>query len=222
MRVFIGLDPRAPVAFNVLQWSIQRRASQMVQVMPLILPQLPITRKGLTHFTYTRYLAPYLCGYRGKSVFMDSDMLVLGDIAELFSIEFDEPVAVVKGEHRFEWPSLMVFNNEQCEVLTPDYINDENNHPQSFDWASDVGELPSEWNHCVGYDEPRNDAKLVHFTMGIPKYPECRGSEYADAWRREYDSMTGSVSWFELMGNSVHAKKVLTSLDENVKRFMEA
>jgi hypothetical protein len=58
--------------------------------------------------------------------------------------------------------------------------------------------------------------------MGIPKYPECRGSEYAAEWHREYDSMTGSVSWFELMGNSVHAQKILATLDENVKRFMGA
>lgn len=219
MRVFVGLDPRAPVAYNVLQWSIHRRASRVVQIVPLILPQLPIKRKGLTHFTYSRYICPFLCGYQGKSVFMDSDMLMLADIGELLSLEFKEPVAVVQGPQKFEWPSLMVFNNEQCTELTPEYIDNEDNHPQTFDWAGEVGSLPSEWNHCVGYDEPRDDAKLVHFTMGIPQFPECRDSEYSEEWTHEYESMTGAVSWYELMGNSVHAKHVLSHLDTNTSAF---
>lgn len=219
MRVFIGLDPRAPVAYNVLQWSIHRRASRMVQVVPLILPQLPLTRKGLTHFTYSRYLCPHLCGYQGKSVFMDSDMLMLADIDDLFQIEFDEPLAVVKGGQRFEWPSMMVFNNEQCRDLTPEFINDEENQPQSFEWADGVYALPSEWNHCVGYDDANAEAKLIHFTMGIPKFPECRQSEFAREWFDEYESMTGAVSWHELMGNSVHAKHVLATLNQNTTQF---
>ena len=36
-----------------------------------------------TEFTYTRFLVPYLCGYQGKAIFIDCDMLCLGDIAEL-------------------------------------------------------------------------------------------------------------------------------------------
>jgi hypothetical protein len=217
MRIFIGIDPRAAVAYNVLQWSIIRRASKPVQIVPLVLGQLPLTRKGLTHFTYSRYLAPWLCNYQGISVFMDSDMLVLGDVYDLKEYA-DAAVSVVKGKERFEWPSMMVFNNEKCGELTPDFINDENNHPQNFEWADEVGELPGEWNHCVGYDEPC-DAKLVHFTMGIPHFPECRLSEYADVWKEEYASMIGASSWFELMGNSVHAKHVLSHLQQNMANF---
>lgn len=217
MRIFIGVDPRSPVSYNVLQWSIIRRASKPAQIIPLVLPQLPITRQGLTHFTYSRYLAPYLCSYRGKSLFMDSDMLMLGDVAELFELS-DAPVAVVKSEQRFEWSSLMLFNNEKCTALTPEYINEETSQPGNFTWAAEVGELPAEWNHCVGYDEPKA-AKLVHFTMGIPKFPECRQSEYAAEWHAEYESMTGTVSWYELMGESVHAKHVIERLNQNTAEF---
>lgn len=209
MRVFIGVDPRQPVAFNVLQWSIIRRASKPVQIIPLVLPQLPITRRGLTDFTFSRYLPPFLCGFKGKSVFMDADMLVLGDVHELAG--YDAAVSVVKGPHKFEWPSLMVFNNEKCTTLTPDWINDEANQPQTLSWASEIGELPPEWNHCVGYDEPK-PAKLVHYTQGIPFFPEMRGTEYAAEWWAEHESMHFSVSWLELMGKSVHAERVLQRL----------
>ena len=31
-----------------------------------------------------------------------------------------------------------------------------------------IGELPARWNHLVGYDAPRADAALVHYTLGGP------------------------------------------------------
>ena len=83
IRIFIGLDPRQPVAYHVLCHSILRRASQPVSITPLMLHSLPIERTGLTEFTFTRFLVPWLCDYRGVGIFMDSDMLVLGDVAGL-------------------------------------------------------------------------------------------------------------------------------------------
>src|SRR5690606_14692 len=44
---------------------------------------LPYT--GCTGFTNLRYIIPELCGYRGYAIYLDVDMLVLADIAELWS-----------------------------------------------------------------------------------------------------------------------------------------
>ena len=158
-----------------------------------------------------------MCGYKGDAVFMDADMLLLGDLAELFELgrEQDAAVSVVKNKQRFEWPSMMYFNNEKCTRLTTTYINDENETPQSFDWADEVGELPPEWNFCVGYDEPTEELpKLVHYTMGIPHFAETRYWPYTQEWWEIYNHMTMNCSWIELMGRSVHAEKVLTQLQE--------
>ena len=76
LNVFIGYDPRQPVAYNVLQHSIVRHASEPVAITPLILKQLPIERRGLTEFTFSRFLVPYLCGFKGMAVFLDADMVV--------------------------------------------------------------------------------------------------------------------------------------------------
>lgn len=209
MRVFIGIDPRQPIAYNVLRWSIERRAHKPVQVIPLILPQLPITRRGLTDFTYSRYLPPFLCGYKGVSVFMDADMLCLGNVHELAGyVDGSSDVYVVKNKERFEWPSLMVFDNEKCSTLTPEFVDDPQHNMFDFGWADSIGELPPEWNHCVGYDEPK-EAKLVHYTMGIPHFEETRDCEYSKEWWDEYHSMTRGCSWLALMAKSVHAKKIL-------------
>ena len=220
LNVFIGVDPRQPVAYHVLCSSIQRRSSKPVAFIPLLIDQLPITRKGLTDFTFARYLVPWLCGYHGKAVFLDSDMLVLGDIAELFDDKYDSAVSVVPfgGSLQFERPSVMVFNCDMCGDLTPSYIDNHQSSPQSFEWALSIGRLPLEWNYLVGYSAPMADVKLIHYTQGVPGYLECRMCEYADDWFAEKEAMNSHVSWLEIMGESVHAQPVLNRL----KRVMNA
>jgi len=61
-----------------------------------------------------------------------------------------------------------------------------------FKWLGDdglIGELPARWNHLVGYDAPRRDAALVHYTIGGPWFDPYRDCEYAEEWRRERESM---------------------------------
>ena len=74
LRVFIGYDDRQPVAYNVLQFSIATRSSRPVTITPLIINQLPIKRTGLTPFTFSRFLVPWLCDYQGTALFLDIDM----------------------------------------------------------------------------------------------------------------------------------------------------
>lgn len=180
---------------------------------PLLIEQLPIDRRGLTSFSFTRYLVPWLNRYQGHALFLDSDMLCLGDIAELLEHCDETPLKVVKNKQKFEWPSLMLFNCEACDTLTPERVDDPKAAPELLKWADSIGDLPAEWNHCVGYDEPLENAKLVHFTQGIPFFAECRDVEYAKAWRDEFQAVTGAtVSWLELMGPSRHLQPVLDRL----------
>lgn len=146
--------------------------------------------------------------FRGPALFLDADILCLSDIAELFALnDYSKAVQVSQNKLRFEWPSVMLFNCDKCWKLTPETIDNEDFKPQALEWGS-VGDLPSEWNHLVGYDEPK-PAKLIHFTQGIPLFPEVRDCEYSKEWILEANKANSSVSWKELMGNSVHAKPVL-------------
>lgn len=213
IRIFIGFDERQPVAFQVLAHSIYRRSSVPVSITPLVLSTLPIKRRGLTDFTYSRYLVPWLCDYKGSAIFMDADMLCLGDIAEIEQHnDKKSSVLLVKNPKRFEWPSFMLFNNEFCEKLTPEYIEDVRNMPQKFDWANNIGDLPMTWNHIVGYDAPDPGAKLVHYTAGIPCWPETKDCELSVEWNQEAWRSTSTVTWQELMGNSVHVDIVQRGL----------
>lgn len=209
LKVFIGYDPRQPLAYNVLQHSIVKNSSVPVSITPLILSQLPLRRRGLTEFTYSRFLVPWLCGFSGRAVFMDADMVVTGDIKELFDAADPlNAVSVMMEQPKFEWASMMVFSCGSCLRLTPEFVDDEKNNLFDLAWANYVGAVPPEWNHCVRYAEPKA-ANLYHYTMGLPCWPETAGADEDAAWVQAYEEMQRTVSWRELMGNSVHAKETM-------------
>ncbi len=217
MRVFIGYDGREAVAFNVLAHSIQARASMPVAITPLRLSQLGgvFDRKRhplqSTDFSFTRFLTPYLSGYAGWSLFMDCDMLVLDDIARLWALRDDRyAVMVVKHAHmpteqrkfldepqsKYEkknWSSVMLFNNARCGFLKPEYVNTASGlELHQFKWLGNdelIGALPFRWNHLVGYDAPRDDAAVVHYTLGGPYFAEYGDCEYSRHWFAERKAM---------------------------------
>lgn len=138
-------------------------------------------------------------------------MIVTGDVCELMDeASAIQAVSVVKDQPEFEWPSMMVFSNTCCKKLTPEYVDDSSNALFDFAWASSIGDIPSEWNHCVGYQEAK-DAKLYHYTQGIPCWPETRGLE-DKPWHDTFSEANSTVKWSELMGNSIHAKPVMERL----------
>ena len=209
LKVFIGVDRRQPLAYNVARNSVERHAKSRVQVEPLRIDWLPITRQGLTEFTFSRYLVPWLMGYKGQAVFLDGDMVVKIDITRILDdLDPLAAVSIVKSRQRFEWPSLMVFNcaHPLCAVLTPEFVESPANSPHTLEWAADAtGTLDPSWNYCVGYDTTGADtAKIIHFTAGIPCWPETKQCGMAGAWREELSKALYTVSWEELMGRSVH------------------
>lgn len=215
-RIFIGYDPRQPVSYTVLQHSITKYARTPVAISPIVLPTLPLTRVGLTPFTFSRFLVPWLCDFEGYALFLDIDMLVLADIGLLFAdADPDCAVMVSKNKLRFEWTSVVLFNcaHPDCRKLTPEYVQTAPGL-HKLEWTSDAGDLSPEWNHLVGYDEPRPDAKLVHFTQGVPCFPETAKSEYGDTWNKHAQEAMSSLPWAQLMGNSVHAAPVYERLSK--------
>jgi len=217
IQVYIGFDGREAVAFNVLAYSIHRRASAPVSIAPLMLSQMKSVFQRERHplqstdFSFSRFLTPHLSGYHGWSLFMDCDMLMLDDIARLWALRDERyAVMVVKHQHvpkeetkflnepqtRYEkknWSSVMLFNNARCTALTPDYVNNASGlELHQFKWLGDdslIGGLPPRWNHLVGYDTPRPDAALVHYTLGGPYFEAYRNCEYSGEWTSERDAM---------------------------------
>lgn len=216
LNVYIGYDPREAVAYHVCAHSILSRASGPVAIIPINKRNIPeYTREmedGSTEFSFSRFLTPYLSGYVGQSIFMDSDMLVLDNVYSLIeecSLFVD--VSVVKHDYtpktttkflgnkqhvypKKNWSSVMVFNNytSPCRSLSPIVVNESSGkYLHQFEWTNEdrIGELSKDWNHLVGeYDENPN-AKIVHFTLGTPCFKGYEDQEYADAWFKEKEAM---------------------------------
>lgn len=211
--VFIGYDPREAIVFHVCVNSIIRHASRPVAIVPLALNLLDAYREehadGSNDFTYSRFLVPYLTGFRGRAIYMDGDMTVQGDIAELYdSLSADHDVAVVKHDYRTRqtdkylgntnqdyprknWSSVIVWNCNSFpnRVLTPEFVQEQTgSFLHRFSWLKDdrIQSLPPDWNWLPDELGSRPSAKLLHWTLGSPCFPEYSDTPDADIWKREH------------------------------------
>jgi hypothetical protein len=210
LDIYIGYDPHEAVAYHVLCHSILERATCPVRFMPLRLGNLgrrmwrerhPLQS---TDFSFSRFLVPSLSGFSGWSLFMDCDFMARADLAELLALADDRYAVMVcqheyvpKTERKFldqvqtpygrkNWSSLMLFNNARCRALSEDYVNTATGlELHQFKWLADdglIGALPLDWNWLVGEYDYRADARMVHFTLGGPYFPEYLDCDYAGEW----------------------------------------
>ena len=210
--VFVGYDPREAIAYHVCVNSIIRNSSQPVAIVPVALNLFrdysETHTDGSNHFIYTRFLVPYLCDFTGHAIFIDGDMIVRGDIAELWAMRNAAlDVQVVKHDYktrmpvkylgaknedypRKNWSSVILWNCNSFpnRKLTPDFVQHATGSElHRFSWLEDhrIGELPSEWNWLPDEYGPNADAKLLHYTLGTPCFHEFADTPQANEWHRE-------------------------------------
>ena len=166
----------------------------------------PRTENESTDFAISRFLVPAMCNFDGWAIFCDGDMLCRSDISHLYRMRDEKyAVQVVKHDHRpreetkflgqkqlayprKNWSSVMLMNCSRCKSLNPPYVNTAPGVDlHRFAWLEDeaIGELPREWNHLVGYDSPNQEAKIVHYTLGMPFFKEFSGCEFSQDWQEE-------------------------------------
>ena len=90
VRIYVGTDRSQEIAFRVLGASIRRRTQLPVEVHSLgglALPEPPDpAHRARTGFSFARFAIPELAGRTGRAIYLDADMLVLKDIAELWTL----------------------------------------------------------------------------------------------------------------------------------------
>ncbi|XP_023770329.1 protein CDI [Lactuca sativa] len=165
-RIYVGYDPKEDVAYEVCRYSILKRSSIPVEIIPIKQSELREKKyfwreRGKlesTEFSFTRFLTPFLAGYEGWAMFVDCDFLYLGDIKELFDL-VDEKYAVMCVQHdytpkettkmdgavqtlypRKNWSSMVLYNcgHPKNKVLTPEIVNKESGaFLHRFQWLED-------------------------------------------------------------------------------------
>ena len=212
--IFIGYDSKVKIAYHVLAESILRNSSTPVTISPINLSNLKniYTRKqdplASTEFSFSRFLVPHLMNYNGWAIFMDSDMVMLSDITELWNLR-NEKYALQVCKHEYtpnsknkflgnnqtiyakkNWSSLMLMDCSKCKTLTPEYVNTRSGlELHQFKWLDEnlIGSIPLEWNWLVGEYPYKEDVHNIHFTEGGPYFKNYKNTEYANEWFNIYN-----------------------------------
>lgn len=207
--LFCGWDKREAIGFHVFLHSVITRASKPLAIVNLSAMGLP---DGSNAFTQSRFLVPQLMDYRGHAIFLDaSDMLMQADVAELDAL-FNPRYAVQVVKHqpyktrhktkyrgtsmecpnlnyqRKNWMSCAIFNNEHpiwrglkidgFRMLELEFLPDEL-----------IGELPPQWNRLVDEGQPEGDAKVLHWTGGVPAIDFYKNAPAAEKWHATHRDM---------------------------------
>lgn len=210
--VFVGYDPREAIAYHVCANSIIRHASQPVSIIPLALnlfrDYTETHTDGSNQFIYSRFLVPHLMNYTGHAIFIDGDMIVRGDIAELWNLRnAAQDAQVVKHDYqtrmsekylgaknenypRKNWSSVILWNCNSFpnRRLTPEFVQHATGAElHRFSWIEDerIGALPPEWNWLPDEYGANTNAKLLHYTLGTPCFHEFATTPQGGEWHQE-------------------------------------
>lgn len=157
-----------------------------------------------TDFSCFRMAVPRLAGFRGVHVYLDADMLVLGDIAELLDIPRIRPFTCLSGVRT----DVSVIDSDILQLEHwPSLYDLKASGNRMFEWVLWLSQhdmvsptLPPEWNRCdthvMGIRDPGIEgAKLLHYTT-VPTqpyrpYPSVRyvthpWGSWVRAWRDEH------------------------------------
>jgi hypothetical protein len=180
IRVYVGATETETLPVKVLEYSIRKHASMSTEIFPLHRSgiEIPLPRDSKhqprTPFSFQRFLIPALAGYRGRAIYLDSDMQVFRDIRTLWALPFKgaDLLVVRASEHSRRRPqsSVMVLN---CDTLHWDIRK----IVQSLDrgqltyeelmYGMSIvknirGAIDPRWNALEQFSE--RDTALLHFT----------------------------------------------------------
>ena len=211
LKIFIGYDSREKIAYHVLSQSIIDNSTIPVTITPINLKNIkqfynrPKAKKHSTEFSISRFLTPYLSNYKGYSLFLDCDFIMLGNVANLLKLVSKDKNKVLwcvkhreyipKDKIKFlrekqipykkkNWSSFMLFNNAKCKILTPKLVSKAHGlYLHQFKWTKEkfIGSLPKNWNILVGEQKFPKKINALHYTLGGPyfkKHSKCEGSKF--------------------------------------------
>ena len=217
-RIFIGWDSRESEVADILRYSFEKHTSIPLEIEYIKKDELvgynePITRPGATEFSYTRFLVPWLCGYKGRALFVDCDMVCYSDIAELAQMDMTGlALRVVKHDQdvtssvkmdgqkqywypRKNWSSLMLMDCTMLHRWTPNLVaTAHGSYLHQFMDIPDaqIGDLDCTWNDL---DHKDGNTKIWHLTSGGPWFKEQENCPHASDWveaRDEYRNLNES------------------------------
>ncbi len=188
MKIFVGCDPNDCdlEQMMVLEYSLRKHASQPLEIHWMQLshdPQSfwysnPEQQQGwrsddwTTPFSGFRWAIPAFCQFEGRAIYMDADVVILSDIAELWNTPF-EPGKIVMakgGEESWRFcvsmwdcaaarehlpPLEQIRGDRKAHHKLRDYFRDHTQLIQAFD---------TQFNNIDGEGHPIEAIKILHYS----------------------------------------------------------
>jgi hypothetical protein len=196
IRIFVGtpannedLESQA-----VLEHSIRKHASEPVDITWMKLSKNPqsfwyssrvknqgwLTQSWATPFSGFRWAIPEFCGFEGRAIYLDIDMIVMDDIAKLWHTEpKDGAFCVAKNPDTF---CTTLWFNDRARAYLPPAHKIKTQYAlyahlrRKFNPAQVQGFTNGNWNCLDGESYPTirdPEVKIVHCTS-IPHQPQLR------------------------------------------------
>ena len=188
-RIFVGTDRSQMIGVKVLEYSIRKHSSVDIQLSPMLelgLPEPSDPRQSQrTGFSFSRFAIPKLAGYRGKALYLDADMLVFKDLAELWNIPFEGAKVIIQDdlpdEHvhaerigapkeRIKQCAVMLLDCDRlrwdpAEIIAglgPSYTYEQLVYQLCILRPDEIAyRIPFEWNSLEHFDQ---NTRLIHYT----------------------------------------------------------
>ena len=182
MRIYVGAQPSHEILVKVLTHSIKKYCSTRVKVIPLWkskranhrMPNDEWNQPG-TSFSFYRFLIPEENSFKGKALYLDSDMVVFSDVKKLFDTDMEgNDVMVADHFQDTGHSSVMLVDCAKCkwdiETIMEDLDSGKYYYPNLMRLdpvVNSIGFFSSQWN-CL--DSYSSDTKLLHYTC-MPTQP---------------------------------------------------
>lgn len=210
IRVFIGSGEASLLERKVAIHSLRKHTRRELDIYvlngthnaielndgePFAAPMsLRVKYQNITEFSLYRFLIPEICGHHGRAIYIDSDIICLTDIGELFDAPLNGAQFLAKPDAYTEgfWGlSVMLIDCETCRFdlettideiekglytisdfscMSPQFLS---HHPYH------IGKIDPRWN---SFDHLDAGTKLIHYTNLYTQPWKYRGHPHGDLW----------------------------------------
>lgn len=213
VRIFIGSGEQSLLERKVLIYSLHKHSRRELNIQvfngthnaiesggeaPRLAPlPLPLKYRNLTEFSLYRYLIPEVCSFQGRAIYLDSDMVCLADVGELFDTPLYGSDFLAKREYSDRdgekmWGlSAMLIDNERCRFDLDRVFKEIDEGLYTYLEFSQmgkrflnvhnyrIGELDPQWNV---FDRRDAQTKLIHYTDLNTQPWKFHNHPYGDTW----------------------------------------
>lgn len=213
VKVFVGCDPNDCdlEQMMVLEYSLRKHASLPVDIHWMQLSRnpesfwysSPETEQGwrsdnwTTPFSGFRWSIPAFCNFEGRAIYMDADVVVLSDIAELWNTPFEPGKIVMAKGGKESWrfcvsmwdcarakehlPALeQIISDPRAHHKLRDYFGQNTGLIQGFD---------DQFNNIDGEHSPIDVIKILHYSD--------IGTQLSHKYSFERLASGGEKHWFD-------------------------